>query len=70
MQFDHALLILVAPLLLGIVGIDMRRVAAITRQIPLFALLAVPPLHPVLLLQATRNVAPFGQLARLEDVFQ
>lgn len=70
MQFHHALLILIAPLLLGIAGVDMRRVAEITRQIPFLALLAVPPLHPVLLLQAARDVAPLGQLASLEDVFE
>lgn len=70
MQFHHALLILVAPLLLRIIGVDMRGVAAITRQIPFLALLAVPPLHTVLLLQAARYMAPLGELTSLEDVFQ
>lgn len=70
MQFHHPLLILITPLLLGIIGVDMRRVAAITRQIPFLALLAVPPLHPVLLLQATGYMTPLGELTSLEDVFQ
>lgn len=38
--------------------------------VPLFALLAVAPPHAVLLLQATRDVAPLGQLAGLEDQLQ
>ena len=38
--------------------------------VPLFALFAVASPHAMLLLQATRDVTPLGQLASLEDQLQ
>lgn len=67
MQIEHLLLVLVAPLLPGVGGVDVGGVPGSFVKVPLFALLAVPVSDPVLLLQLAGDVAPLGELAGFED---